>query len=208
VGRALGGPWPGGPRRSGGFLCSGSSANLVSHIGGIYARFMDKQFLVAQLTDRVRASAQVARKAGQAAEEEARDGATASEKRENARVSQEYSGLARGQKERAARALTELSVLETFRPPARLAARGPVAVGAIVEVEMENDSGQGFQGRTFFLAPAGAGVELTGPDGDGFLSVVTPVSPIGRAVLGKRVGDTVEVMVEGEPREWKITFVE
>jgi len=168
---------------------------------------MDKQFLVAQLTDRVRASAHVARKAGQAAEEEARDGATASEKRENARVSQEYSGLARGQKERAARALTELSVLETFRP-ARLATRGPVAVGAIVEVEMENDSGQGFQGRTFFLAPAGAGVELTGPDGDGFLSVVTPASPIGRAVLGKRVGDTVEVMVEGEPREWKITFVE
>jgi transcription elongation GreA/GreB family factor len=169
---------------------------------------MDKQFLVAQLTERVRASAQVARKAGQAAEDEARDGATASEKRENARVSQEYSGLARGQKERAARALTELSVLEIFRPPARLPARGPVAVGAIVEVEMENDSGQGFQGRTFFLAPAGAGVELTGPDGDGFLSVVTPVSPIGRAVLGKRVGDTVEVMVEGEPREWKITFVE
>lgn len=169
---------------------------------------MDKQLLVEQLTNRLRESAQVARRAGQAAEEEARDGATASEKRENARVAQEYSGLARGQKDRANRALAELAALETFRPPARLPARAGVALGAIVEVEVEDEETKGFQGRTFFLAPVGAGVELTGPGGDGFLSVVTPVSPIGKAVLGKRVGESVEVMVEGEPREWKITYVE
>lgn len=171
---------------------------------------MDKQFLVEQLTSRLRESAVVARKAGQAAEEEARDGATPSEKRENARVSLEYAGLARGQKDRANRTLAELATLETFRPPARLPPRAPVALGAIVEVEMEaeDDDSTGFQGRTFFLAPVGAGVELTGPGGDGFLSVVTPVSPVGKAVLGKRVGDTIEVTVKGEPREWTITFVE
>lgn len=171
---------------------------------------MDKQFLVEQLTSRLRESAAVARKAGQAAEEEARDGATASEKRENARVALEYSGLARGQKDRANRTVVELAALETFRPPARLPPRGPVSLGAIVEVEMErqDDDTQEFQGRTFFLAPVGAGIELTGPGGDGFLSVVTPVSPVGKAVLGKRVGDTIEVTVKGEPREWTITFVE
>ena len=163
---------------------------------------MDKQFLVQQLTTRLRESANVARKAGLAAEEEARDGATPSEKRENARVSQENSGMARGQMARANRALAELAALETFRPPARLAARAPVTLGAIVEVE------DGSMGRTFFLAPVGAGVELTGPDGDGFLSVVTPVSPIGKSVLGRKVGDTIEVTVDGEPREWTITFVE
>jgi transcription elongation GreA/GreB family factor len=163
---------------------------------------MDKRFLVEQLTARLRESAAVARKASQAAEEEARDGATPSEKRENARVSQGYSGLARGQKERAGRFQAEVSTLEAFRPPARLPPRGPVALGAVVEVE------DGSQGRTFFLAPAGAGIELTGPDGDGFLSVVTPVSPVGKAVLGRRVGDTIEVTVAGEPREWTITFVE
>jgi transcription elongation GreA/GreB family factor len=52
----------------------------------------------------------------------------------------------------------------------------------------------------------GAGVELTGPDGDGFLSVVTPLSPIGKAVLGRRVGESVDVTVAGEAREWTITF--
>jgi transcription elongation GreA/GreB family factor len=74
-------------------------------------------------------------------------------------------------------------------------------LGAVVEVEDEA------QGRTLFLAPVGAGIELTGPGGDGFLSVVTPVSPIGKAVIGKRVGDTVEVMVQDEAREWTITYV-
>jgi transcription elongation GreA/GreB family factor len=160
---------------------------------------MDKKFLVEQLTEKLRESAQVARKAGQAAADEARDGATSAEKRENARVSQEYAGLARGQSARAERVRAEISTLETFRPgPLPRGAR--IAVGAIVEVEDEG------LGRTFFLAPVGAGVELTGPGGDGFLSVVTPVSPIGKAVLGRKVGDTIEVTVQGEPRDWTITY--
>jgi transcription elongation GreA/GreB family factor len=71
-------------------------------------------------------------------------------------------------------------------------------------VEVEDEA----LGRTFFLAPVGAGIALSGPGGDGFLSVVTPVSPIGKAVLGHRVGDSVEVIVDGETREWTITFVE
>jgi|JI9StandDraft_1071089.scaffolds.fasta_scaffold26712_4 transcription elongation GreA/GreB family factor len=162
---------------------------------------MDKQFLVTQLASRLRESADVARSAERAAADEARDGATASEKRENARVSQEYSSLARGQGQRADKLLAELHLLAEFRP-ARLPPRSPIVLGAIVELEDD------VMGRTFFLAPAGAGLELSGPGGDGFLSVVTPVSPIGRAVMGRHEGDTVEVMVQGELREWTITFVE
>ena len=161
---------------------------------------MDKRFLVEQLAEKLRESASVARKAGKAAADEARDGATAAEKRENARVAQEYSGLARGQSARADRALVEISTLEAFRP-GPLPRGGRIALGAIVEVEDEG------QGRTFFLAPVGAGVELTGPGGDGFLSVVTPLSPVGKAVLGRKVGETIEVDVKGEPRDWTITYV-
>jgi transcription elongation GreA/GreB family factor len=161
---------------------------------------MDKQFLIEQLANRLRESASVARKASQAAAEIARDGATPAEKREDARVALEFSSLAKGQTERAARVAAEISTLETFRP-AKVSPNGPIILGAIVEVEDES------LGRTFFLAPVGAGIELTGPDGDGFLSVVTPISPVGKAVLGRRVGDTVEVMVQNEPREWTITYV-
>jgi len=161
---------------------------------------MDKQFLVEQLSERLRESASVAKKASLAAAEIARDGATPAEKREDARVALEFSGLAKGQTARAARVAAEISTLEIFRP-ANLAPKSPISLGAVVEVEDEA------QGRTFFLAPVGAGIELTGPGGDGFLSVVTPISPIGKAVLGKRVGDTVEVMVQDEAREWTITYV-
>src|SRR3954451_16759878 len=113
---------------------------------------MDKRMLVEQLIERLRQSAAVARKAGQAAAEEARDGATPGEKREDARVALEQGSLARGQATRAAKMAAELSALEIFRPAA-LPPRGAISLGALVEVEDEA------QGKTFFLAPVGAGIE-------------------------------------------------
>jgi len=162
---------------------------------------MDKKFLVEQLSERLRQASAVARKASQVAADVAREGATPAEKREDARTALEFGGLAKGQKERADRMAAELSTLAIFHPK-KLSAQMPITLGAIVEVEDES------LGRTFFLAPVGAGIELTGPGGDGFLSVVTPVSPIGKAVLGRKVGDTVDVVIQNEPREWTITYVE
>lgn len=156
--------------------------------------------LIEQIAAHLRQSAAVARRAEQDAASEAREGATPAEKREDARVALEQGGLARGHSTRAAQAEAQLSLLEAFRQSSLKPMRR-VGLGAIVEVEDEA------RGRTFFLAPVGAGIELTGPDGDGFLSVVTPQSPIGRAVSGRSVGETVEVTVQGEPREWTITFV-
>jgi transcription elongation GreA/GreB family factor len=161
---------------------------------------IDKGFLLEQLAARLRATAEGARHAMEAATTEAREGATPAERREDSRVAQENAGLARGHRARLDRALGELAALERFRPP-RFGPEAAVGVGAIVEVE------DGAEGRTLFVAPVGAGLELTGPGGDGFLSVVTPSSPIGRAVLGRRVGDTVEVVVQGEATEWTLTYV-
>jgi transcription elongation GreA/GreB family factor len=161
---------------------------------------MDKRFLVEQLQTRLRASAVVALRAFEDAAQEAREGATPAEKREDARVALENAGLARGQSLRAERTRSELSALDGFRP-AEFVRGARIGLGAVVEIEDDDE------GRTFFLAPVGAGVELTGPGGDGYLTVVTPASPIGRAVLGRREGETVEVTVKGEPREWRITEV-
>jgi transcription elongation GreA/GreB family factor len=166
---------------------------------------MPKQFLIDQLTAKLEASARSALDASEAAAVEAREGATPAEKREDARAAHELGGLGRAQERRAQKALAEIDALRTFRPSAPTANSNasPVGLGAVVEIE-DADSGEG---RTFFLAPVGAGVTLTGPGGDGFLSVVTPISPIGRAVLGRKVGDVVDVTVEGEPREWTITWI-
>ena len=160
---------------------------------------MDKNDLKAQLVAHVQASVRDARQQMEAASLEAREGATPAEKREDARVALEQGGLAKGHKERLGRAMAELAQLEVFTPP-KVTKR--VDVGAIVEVENDED-----MGRTFFIAPVGAGVELTGPGGDGFLTVVTPSSPLGRAVMGKSPGDVVEIVAAGQRREWTVSYV-
>ena len=164
---------------------------------------MDKRLLLSQLEAKIQGTAQIAERASAAAAEVAREGATPHEQREDARVAIEFGALARGQGHRLERARAELDALKKFRPPA-IPRGGRVELGAVVEIEDEDNG----EGRTFFLAPVGAGVELTPPGGDGFLTVVTPASPIGRRVLGRRVDDVVEVTVEGEPRYWKVVWVE
>ena len=166
------------------------------------AVMMDKHQLIEQLMQRLAGTAQIALRASEDAANEARDGATPQEKREDARVALEQSRLAKSQGQRAQRALAEIDSLGRFRP-LPLGATAAIELGALVEVEDE-DSGEG---RTFFLAPVGAGVTLTGPGGDGYLSVVTPSSPIGRAVIGRRTGDVVDVTVDGDTRAWAITYV-
>ncbi len=163
---------------------------------------MDKQDLIAQLLRQLQASARSALAARDATAAEARDGATPDEKREDARAAHQLGTLGKAQQRRAQQALAEIDALATWKPgPAK--ATAPIAVGAIVEIE-DIDSGEG---RTFFLAPVGAGVTLTGPGGDGILSVVTPASPVGTAVLGRKVGDIVAISQGGELREWQISYV-
>jgi transcription elongation GreA/GreB family factor len=161
---------------------------------------VDKGWFVEQLKARLRASAGVARREGTAAAIEAREGASPMEKSTDARVALEYANLAGAQLRRAERASEDVAALERFHP-GKFPAKAPIGVGAVIEVD------DGEEGRTLFLAPVGAGVELTMPDGDGFLVVVTPASPLGRAVLGRRVGETVEVTVQGDAREWTVTYV-
>ena len=163
---------------------------------------MDKAELVEQLVRKLETSARAALSARDAAAAEAREGATPDEKREDARAAHQLQSFGRASQGRAKQALADVDLLSTFRPTP-LAETAKVVIGAIVEIE-DADSGEG---RTFFLAPVGAGVTLTGPGGDGHLSVVTPASPIGRAVLGKKTGEYIDVTVEGDVREWQITYV-
>ena len=71
------------------------------------------------------------------------------------------------------------------------------ASGALVTVEEDGAT------LFFFVAPYGGGHKL----GAGRIQVVTPRSPIGRALNGKRVGDECEVAVEGRRRELSIVAI-
>ena len=149
---------------------------------------MDKTFLVRQLGEKLRAAVQSAHAASEEARADARSGAARAV------------NLAKGQGLRSVAAREALDALDGFH--ARPLSRGePIGLGAVVEVEGE------LGGKTLFVAPVCGGEELTGPDGDGIFQVVTPVSPLGRALMGKRTGAQVEVTVGGEPVEWTVTYV-
>jgi transcription elongation GreA/GreB family factor len=148
---------------------------------------MDKTVLLEQLGAKLRAAVQQAHRASEEAKTDARSGAARAV------------NLAQGHMQRSVTASAALDALDAFR--VRPLKKGePIGLGAVVEVE--DDEG----GRTLFVAPVGAGEELTGPGGDGFFQVVTPASPFGKAVMGKRVGDVVEVPIRGETTEWTIVY--
>ncbi len=163
---------------------------------------VDKGFLVAQLVSRMRESVRVSEREMVAAADAAVHGEEAQAKREDSRAMLEYSALARGQSKRLEAGRQMLAALDVFRAEP-VPDGGRIGLGALVEVEDDDDG----TGRTLFIAPVGAGLELEGPGGDGFFTVVTPGSPLGLAVMGQRLGDSVDVTVDGETRSWTITWV-
>ncbi|MBK7857034.1 MAG: GreA/GreB family elongation factor [Archangiaceae bacterium] len=148
---------------------------------------MDKSFLARQLEAKLKALVDQARRFSDETKTEAKTGASRAV------------NLHKATSTRVEAAHAAWEAVSAFHPRP-MAKHAPIGLGSIVEVE------DGEAGKTLFIAPAGAGEELTGPDGDGFLHVVTPVSPLGRALLGRKVGDVVELMVKGELAEWDIVY--
>ena len=147
--------------------------------------------------------AQLARElqAVKAAADAAREGAT----HEEAKPENEYdtraleqSYLAGAQTARAEALAAALTSLDLFQPPA-LSEDDPVRVGAAVIVD------DGEQSRHYLLCEVGGGTKL---DVEGTRWwVLTPSSPLGRALIGRRVGDSVTRQVRGEETHLDLTEV-
>lgn len=98
--------------------------------------------------------------------------------------SQEAAYLAEGQARLAAE-IAESVALYSNLPVADFASDAQVAIGALVSVAA------GSRRTWYFLGPRGGGIEAE-VDGTTVL-VLTPQSPLGRELLGKRVGDSVRL---------------
>jgi transcription elongation GreA/GreB family factor len=155
---------------------------------------MDKSSIHRALSDHLRAE----HEAAVAAHKKTREGATHEEaKPENDKDTRalEQSYVERGQAKRvfdleAAIEGTQKMVLRAFGED------DPIALGALVVV-MDDDAE-----KTFFLAPAGGGHKI------GDVNIVTPEAPIGRALLGKKLGDEPDVVIAGKKRTLEIVRVE
>lgn len=107
----------------------------------------------------------------------------------------EQSYLARGQALRVEQLRAELA--EVMALPTRDFGREePVALGALVETE-EDDRRQ-----TLLIASARGGTKLQAG-----VQVVTPSSPLGKALIGRRTGDVCEIALPQRLREIEIIAV-
>ncbi|HEY1548994.1 MAG TPA: GreA/GreB family elongation factor [Kofleriaceae bacterium] len=148
----------------------------------------DKARLRTELLGRLEAQLATARAAHAAAIEGATDEEARPENDKDTR-GLEQSYLARGYAQRVA----ELEAAVASIAVMTIAKQSRVAIGAIVATADD---------RVFFIAGHGGGVEL------GDVTVVTPTSPLGRALLGKRIDDECEVAVGDTRRTLEITSVE
>ncbi len=135
----------------------------------------------------------------ESAHQSALEGATHEEsKPENSKDTRalEQSYLARGQALRvtdARRAVADVAVMSIHR----VGEGQPVAVGALVTISEDDEE------RLVFVAPHGGGTILAG----GRVHVVTPQSPLGRALVGRCVGDSCELVLAGRERIIEIVAV-
>lgn len=102
--------------------------------------------------------------------------------------SQEAAYLAEGQAKQALEIAAHINHYTTLSLPA-FAADATIAVGAVVELTADRTS------SWYFVGPRAGGMEVT-CEGHTVL-VITPSSPLGRELLGKRVGDTVKLPGRG-----------
>jgi transcription elongation GreA/GreB family factor len=127
----------------------------------------------------------------------AREGATHEEsKPENDKDTRalEQSYLARGEAMRVEELQAALAETQTMALR-DLAPTDPVGLGAVVMVE------EAGLRQELFVAPHGGGARV------GAIHIVTPKSPIGRALIGTRAGDDCEFVVAGKTRELRVVAV-
>jgi transcription elongation GreA/GreB family factor len=157
-------------------------------------KFLLRDVIIQQLRQ------ELARQAGAA--QSARDEAISEESRAENKWdthSQEAAYLAEGQAKIAADIGASIEIYGTLPLP-EFAPGAVIALGAVVEL-----AGTDGHDTWYFIGPRAGGMEI---DVEGRrVLVLTPHSPLGRQLMGKRAGDTIQVATRGATAVQRIVSV-
>lgn len=157
---------------------------------------MNKRDLLALIIAKLTAELDALTKAALATHAEATDEENKAEDKYDTR-GLEASYLAHGQSkaaEEAAQAVAQFSAL-----PARdFAAGEPISLGALVRLEGRGQS-------RYFIGPRAGGTEIEA--GGEPVLVITPQSPLGRQLMGRKQGDRLQLELGGKRNEFLIASV-
>jgi transcription elongation GreA/GreB family factor len=154
-----------------------------------------KAALKAELEASLTAALDLAKRAHAAATEAATNPESRAENDKDTR-GLEQSYLARGQAMRVAELETALARLAAFAVPS-FGTSSRIALGALVTVEDDGDRKQ------LFIAADGGGTLLANGD----VQVVTPQSPLGRALLGRSIDDDIELRLPNGVRTLTVVAI-
>jgi hypothetical protein len=158
---------------------------------------VDKRALIQELIAMARREIAPVEKAARSAREAATHEESRPENDKDTRAI-EASYLAGAQADRVRDVERMINALE-FLPLRAFTPTDPIASAALVEVDVEGKRSH------YFLAPQGGGLRVAI---DGVtVQVITPPSPVGRALLGRVEGEVVEVRAEGGVRDYEIIAV-
>jgi len=158
----------------------------------------DKELLLETAVQQLNSRLQdMTRRARAAAESAVHPEARAENDKDTRAIEESY--LARGQANRAAELDQELQLLRATRCRP-FSEEQAIAATAVVWLEDE----EGAQ-KVVFLAPAAGGLAVHTQDTEVLL--LTPRSPLGRALMGRSVDDEVELRLKGAVRRWTIEAV-
>ena len=158
---------------------------------------MSKAALIQAITDAL--SAQLARFAGAAstARAEAIDEENQAEDKYDTR-GLEASYLAAGQSRQMAETAAAIQHYGQLTPT-RFGAQDPIDVGALVELKTRRET------NLYFIGPSGGGTEVAA--GRRTVLVLTPQSPLGAQLMGRRKGEKLKIKIGGFLDEYTVTAV-
>ncbi|AZF36435.1 Transcription elongation factor [Pseudomonas sp. R4-39-08] len=157
---------------------------------------MNKHAVLQLILEKLCADLDIAQRAAQTAYETATHEENIAENKYDT-LGLEASYLAAGQAKRVEEIKQSLALCQNLQVRAYDDHRG-IEVGTLLGLEDENGRQQ-----WLFLAPDAAGlkVEVVGQP----VTVITPRSPLGKSLLGKRVEDEVEILVAGARQQFTVT---
>lgn len=162
-----------------------------------YRFLVDKRAVIEKIVAAVSGELELLARAAQAAHAEATHESSRAENKYDTR-GLEASYLARGQSRQAAEAA--LAIEELRQMPLRdFTAADEIDIGALVETAGKREK------NLYFILPRAGGTEVE-VDGREVL-VITPQSPLGEQLIGRKQGDKLKLVIAGTANELRIASV-
>jgi len=164
---------------------------------GIKADLMNKSELIEKIVAHLRAKVSMHMDAARAAHAEATHEESKAEDQYDTR-GLEASYLAAGQARLTAEAAAAVQDFASLFIK-KFQAADPIDLTALVELDMKNER------MFYFIGPSAGGVEVEHDNKT--VLVITPQSPLGQQLVGKKKGDKLKIKIAGFTNEYKVVSV-